>query len=182
MHRSASIWDQAIIQTWYIADQQTELTSGEEVLIHMGSASDVHGSLPGVISTTVSAQQYGPNSPGLIISCLISMQMPAFHPAINIRLGQIIMPGQSYDTARLVFIKTSILGAAGRINRTGKRCGVDAFRDIGVMVTEQKISGMAYTPVTAPGGLLRREFAYYRPETWRRALWNQVDYERNSGT
>jgi len=121
------------LQTWYIADQQTELTSGEEINTHgfrlRRARITARGEISDKISTTIWTELSG--SDNILLDFYADARL---HPALNIRLGQFIMPGQSYDSARLVSSKLRFWERPGVSTALAKGMGYDAFRDIGVMV------------------------------------------------
>ena len=56
------------------------------------------------------------------------------YPWLNIRLGQFIMSGQTFDTARLVSSRLIFHERAPITTQLATTMGYDAFRDIGIMV------------------------------------------------
>jgi len=121
------------LQTWYIADQQTELTSGEELNTHgfrlRRARITARGDISERISTKIWTELSG--SDNILLDFYGDAHL---HPALNVRLGQFIMPGQSYDSGRLVSSKLRFWERPGVSTALAKGMGYDAFRDIGVMV------------------------------------------------
>lgn len=121
------------MQTWYITNQQTELTSGETMGTHgfrlRRARITARGDISDRISTKIWTELAG--SDNILLDFYADAK---FHPAFNIRLGQFIMPGQSYDTARLVSSKLVFWERPGVSPALASGMGYDAFRDIGVMV------------------------------------------------
>lgn len=120
------------LQTWYISDQQTELTPGEEVNTHgfrlRRARITARGDISDRISTKIWTELSG--SDNILLDFYADVRL---HPALNIRLGQFIMPGQSYDSGRLVSSKLRFWERPGISTALAKGMGYDAFRDIGVM-------------------------------------------------
>lgn len=121
------------MQAWYIADQQTELVTGEKINTNgfrlRRARITARGDISDRFSTTIWTDFASPNN------LLLDFHADArFHPAFNIRLGQFIMPGQSYDTARLVSSRLIFWERPGISTALSSGMGFDAFRDIGVMV------------------------------------------------
>lgn len=121
------------LQTWYIADQQIEYSDGETV--HTSgfrlrrARITARGEITDRISTTIWTDFASSGN------VLFDFYADAtFHPAFNIRFGQFIMAGQSYDTARLVSSKLKFWERPGVSTAIASGMGYDAFRDIGVMV------------------------------------------------
>lgn len=56
---------------------------------------------------------------------------------LNLRVGQIMMPGQSYDTSRRFSSKLPFFERPGITTKVSGLMGYDAFRDIGVMAYGQ---------------------------------------------
>lgn len=120
------------LQTWYIADQLTELRSGDTINTNgfrlRRARITARGDISDRISTTIWTDLASSNN------ILLDFYADAkFHPAFNIRLGQFIMPGQSFDTARLVSSKLIFWERPGISTALSKGMGYDAFRDIGVI-------------------------------------------------
>ncbi len=121
------------LQTWYIADQQTELTTGESINTNgfrlRRARITARGELSDRFSTTIWTDFAGGGN------VLLDFHADAhLHPAFNIRVGQFIMPGQSHDTARLVSSRLIFWERPGVSTALASGMGYDAFRDIGVMV------------------------------------------------
>lgn len=121
------------LQTWYIADQYTEL-SGDESIGNSGfrvrrARLTARGSLNETFSATTWLELSGPNN------ILLDFHMDAhLHPWLNLRFGQFIMPGQSHDTARLVSSRLIFFERPTVTTALASGMGYDAFRDIGMMV------------------------------------------------
>jgi hypothetical protein len=121
------------LQTWYIADQKTELSSGESIRTNGFRLRRARITARGEISDRYSATIWTDFAGGSNV--LLDFHADAhLHPAFNIRMGQFIMPGQSYDTARLVSSRLIFWERAGVSTSLASIMGYDAFRDIGVMV------------------------------------------------
>ncbi|REL38734.1 hypothetical protein DYD21_01925 [Rhodohalobacter sp. SW132] len=121
------------MQAWYIADQQTELTTGETINTNgfrlRRARITARGDISDRFSTTIWTDFASPNN------VLLDFHADArFHPAFNIRAGQFIMPGQSHDTARLVSSRLIFWERPWVSTALASGMGFDAFRDIGVMV------------------------------------------------
>ena len=121
------------MQAWYIADQQTELANGETANTNgfrlRRARITARGDISDRFSTTIWTDFASPNN------VLLDFHADArFHPAFNVRAGQFIMPGQSYDTARLVSSRLIFWERPGVSTALASGMGFDAFRDIGVMV------------------------------------------------
>lgn len=121
------------LQTWYIADQQTEVTHGETINTNgfrlRRARITARGELSDRFSTTIWTDFAGGGN------VLLDFHADAhLHPAFNIRVGQFIMPGQSHDTARLVSSRLIFWERPGVSTALASGMGYDAFRDIGVMV------------------------------------------------
>lgn len=121
------------LQTWYIADQQTELHSGETINTQgfrlRRARITARGELNDRFSATIWTDFAGGDNVLLDFHADVR-----FHPAFNIRFGQFIMPGQSFDTARLVSSRLIFWERPGVSTALASGMGYDAFRDIGVMV------------------------------------------------
>ncbi|WP_340103461.1 porin [Rhodohalobacter sp. 8-1] len=121
------------LQTWYIADQQIELASGETANTNgfrlRRARITARGDISERFSTTIWTDLAG--SDNILFDFYADAKL---HPAFNIRVGQFIMPGQSYDTARLVSSKLIFWERPGISTALSSGMGYDAFRDIGVMV------------------------------------------------
>ncbi|MCH8485247.1 MAG: OprO/OprP family phosphate-selective porin [Candidatus Cyclonatronum sp.] len=121
------------IQTWYVADQHTELSSGSE-LNNSGfrvrrARLTARGSLNETFSATTWLELSGQNN------ILLDFHMDAhIRPWLNLRFGQFIMPGQSHDTARLVSSRLFFYERPPVTTTLASGMGYDAFRDIGMMV------------------------------------------------
>ncbi len=120
------------MQTWYIADQQTELANGETINTNgfrlRRARITARGDISDRFSTTIWTDFASPNN------ILLDFHADArFHQAFNIRVGQFIMPGQSFDTARLVSSRLIFWERPGVTTALASGMGYDAFRDIGVM-------------------------------------------------
>jgi len=120
------------LQTWYIADQQTELNTGETIQTNGFRLRRARITARGELSERFSAAIWTDfASPDNV---LLDFHADArFHPAFNIRVGQFIMPGQSYDTARLLSSRLIFWERPGISTALASGMGFDAFRDIGVM-------------------------------------------------
>ena len=121
------------MQTWYIANQQTEFSTGETINTNgfrlRRARITARGELNERFSATIWTDLAGSNN------ILLDFYADAkFHPAFNIRFGQFIMPGQSFDTARLVSSRLIFWERPGVSTALASGMGFDAFRDIGVMV------------------------------------------------
>ncbi|AXI99573.1 hypothetical protein CYPRO_0286 [Cyclonatronum proteinivorum] len=121
------------MQTWYVADQYTEISSGEEI----GNSGfrlrrarlTARGSVNETFSGTTWLEFAGPNN------ILLDFHMDArIRPWLNLRFGQFIMPGQSHDTARLVSSRLLFFERPTVTTALASGMGYDAFRDIGMMV------------------------------------------------
>lgn len=121
------------LQTWYIADQQTEFEAGETANTNgfrlRRARITARGDLNETFSTTIWTDFAG--SDNILFDFYADAKV---HPALNIRVGQFIMPGQSYDTARLVSSKLIFWERPGVSTSLASGMGYDAFRDIGVMI------------------------------------------------
>lgn len=120
------------MQTWYIADQQTELITGESVntngFLLRRARITARGTINDRFSTTIWTDFAGGGN------VLLDFHGDAhLHPAFNIRVGQFIMPGQSHVTARLVSSRLKFWERPGVSTALAQGIGYDAFRDIGVM-------------------------------------------------
>lgn len=123
-------------QTWYIADQKTELSSGESVRTNGFRLRRARLTARGDISDRYSATVWTDFAGGGNV--LLDFHADAhIHPAFNIRAGQFIMSGQSHDTARLVSSRLIFWERPGVSTALASVMGYDAFRDIGVMVYGQ---------------------------------------------
>ncbi len=128
------------MQTWYTGWQQTESFAPDGTI----ETSEVNGfrirrsriTARGRINDTFSATTWfefsGPNNN------LLDFHFDAnIYPWLNIRAGQFIMPGQTFDTARLVSSQLAFYERPQVTTRLASVMGYDAFRDIGVMVYGQ---------------------------------------------
>jgi len=133
VHAQISLDVGGYLQTWYIADQQTEVASGEEVNTHgfrlRRARITARGDISDRISTKIWTELSG--SDNILLDFYADARL---HPALNVRLGQFIMPGQSYDSGRLASSKLRFWERPGVSTALAKGMGYDAFRDIGVMV------------------------------------------------
>ncbi len=128
------------MQTWYIAEQQNELldingnvydTSVQG--FRMRRARTV---ARGQISDSFSAatwMEFAGSSPTLLCFFADAHIQPWF----NIRFGQFIMPGQSFDTGRLPSSQLIFYDRASITSTLSRTMGFDLFRDIGVMAYGQ---------------------------------------------
>ncbi len=121
------------MQTWYIADQKTELGSGDTIRTNGFRLRRARITARGEIGDRYSATIWTDFAGGGNV--LLDFHADAhLHIAFNIRMGQFIMPGQSYDTARLVSSRLIFWDRPGVSTALASVMGFDAFRDIGVMV------------------------------------------------
>lgn len=121
------------LQTWYIANQQTELTTGETINMNGFRLRRARITARCIISDRFSTTIW--TDFAISNNILLDFHADAhFHPVFNIRLGQFIMPGQSYDTARLVSSRLIFWERPGVSTALASGMGLDAFRDIGVMM------------------------------------------------
>lgn len=121
------------LQTWYIPDQQTERTDGETINTNgyrlRRARITARGDISDRFSTTIWTDLAGSNN--ILLDFYADARL---HPAVNVRVGQFIMPGQTHDTARLVSSKLLFWERPGSTTALSSGVGYDAFRDIGVMV------------------------------------------------
>lgn len=154
------------MQNWYIANQSTDiLTPSQENLGVLGSKTietqgfrirrariTAKGRIGDRFSTTTWIEFAG-STPSLL-----DFHVDAhIRPWLNIRLGQFMMPGQSFDTARLVSSKLIFYERAPITTTLSNGMGYSAFRDVGIMVYGQH--GRLWYGVHAGNGAGRFNYA-----------------------
>ncbi len=133
VHAQISLDVGGYIQTWYIADQKTELGENLEARTNGFRLRRSRLTARGTINETFSATTWLDFAGGSNV--LLDFHMDArIRPWLNFRAGQFIMPGQSFDTARLVSSRLFFYERPGVTTALASGMGYDAFRDIGVMV------------------------------------------------
>lgn len=131
------------MQNWYIANQSTDLLesslSGGIPSTSVRSADTqgfrirrarmtARGQINERFSSTIWIEFAG-NTPSLL-----DFHVDAhFRPWFNLRFGQFIMPGQSFDTARLVSSRLIFYERSPITTRLSSVMGYTAFRDVGMM-------------------------------------------------
>lgn len=134
------------LQSWYIFNERTqsyETSMGHLPIVHTPTSETSGFRLrrarmvaKGTINNTFSVTSWielAGNSPSLL--CFYADAH--FNQKFNLRIGQIMMPGQSYDTSRnasswLLFYERPAIST-----KLSSAMGYDAFRDIGVMAFGQ---------------------------------------------
>lgn len=120
------------LQTWYLADQKTEVGSGEDITISGFRVRRARLTARASVNETFSATTWLDFASGT--NPLLDFHMDAhIRPWFNLRAGQFIMPGQSFDTARLVSSRLIFYERPGVTTALASGMGYDAFRDIGIM-------------------------------------------------
>jgi hypothetical protein len=124
------------MQTWYIADEQHEQldTNGDiyDTTVQGFRIRRARTVARGQINDHFSAAtwiEFAGSSPSLL--CFYGDAHIA--PWLNIRLGQFIMPGQSFETGRLASSQLIFYDRAAITSALSRQMGFDFFRDIGVM-------------------------------------------------
>ncbi len=121
------------LQTWYIADQKTELEEDTEIRTSGFRLRRSRLTARGTLNETFSATTWLDFASGT--NPLLDFHMDArIRPWLNFRAGQFIMPGQSFDTARLVSSRLYFYERPGVTTALASGMGYSAFRDIGVML------------------------------------------------
>ncbi|MCH8558594.1 MAG: OprO/OprP family phosphate-selective porin [Balneolia bacterium] len=120
------------LQTWYLADQQTEISPGEEINTNGFRVRRARLTARASLNEHFSATTWLDFASGT--NPLLDFHMDAHvRPWLNFRAGQFIMPGQSFDTGRLVSSRLFFYERPGVTTALASGMGYDAFRDIGVM-------------------------------------------------
>tara|TARA_R100001143_G_C3361345_1_gene136832 strand:+ start:3110 stop:4246 length:1137 start_codon:yes stop_codon:yes gene_type:complete len=154
------------MQNWVIANQSTDvLTPSQGNLAILGSKTNktqgfrirraritAKGSIGDKFSTTTWIEFAG-STPSLLDFHVDAHIRPWF----NIRLGQFMMPGQSFDTSRLVSSKLIFYERAPITTTFSDRMGYSAFRDVGIMAYGQH--GRLWYGVHASNGSGRFNYA-----------------------
>lgn len=134
------------LQSWYIFNdksQRLETSMGWLPALHTPTSETngfrlrrarivAKGKINGTFSATSWIEMAG-SSPSLL--CFYGEA--SLRPGFNIRVGQIMMPGQSYDTARNASSWLLFFERPGISKRLSNSMGYNAFRDIGIMAYGQ---------------------------------------------
>lgn len=134
------------MQTWYIANQSTEVvTPSQGMLPVLGTKTietqgfrlrrarlTARGSLNETFSATTWIEFAGSSTQ--LLDFYINADIK---PWLNLRIGQMIMAGQTYNTARLVSSRLMFYERPAITGRVSGAMGYSAFRDIGLMVHGQ---------------------------------------------
>lgn len=122
------------MQTWYVPHQGGDVAPGSnEDFTTSGfrlrrARLTARGRVNETFSATTWLEFAGPNN------ILLDFHMDArVTPWLNLRAGQFIMPGQTYDTGRLVSSRLRFWERPQATTQLSSSMGYNAFRDIGVM-------------------------------------------------
>lgn len=154
------------MQNWYIANQQTDILTpsegmtpafGTETLETQGfrirrARLTARGSIGDRFSATTWIEFAGA-TPSLLDFFVDTHVRPWF----NIRVGKFIMPGQSFDTARLASSRLLFYERPSISTTLSNVMGYSAFRDVGVMAYGQH--GRLWYGVHAGNGAGRFNYA-----------------------
>ena len=130
------------MQNWYIANQSTDQLTPSEGLAPVLSSESLEtqgfrirraritarGRIGDKFSTTTWIELAG-STPSVLDFHVDAHIRPWF----NIRLGQFMMPGQSYDTSRLVSSRLIFYERSPITTTLSNVMGYSAFRDVGIM-------------------------------------------------
>lgn len=131
------------MQTWYIASETNEILGSDSETFPDLKESTVHtqgfrvrrarltarGSLNDTFSATTWIEFSG--SSAQLLDFYINADIK---PWFNVRFGQMIMAGQTYNTARLVSSRLMFYERPAITGSVSSAMGYSAFRDIGVMI------------------------------------------------
>ena len=125
------------IQNWVILDQQTQQLNTDGTILEQETTGfrvrrarlTARGNINEMFSSTIWLEFAGNGNH------LLDFHVDAhIYPWLNMRAGQFIMPGQSFDTGRLVSSRLAFYERPSVTTRLATLMGYDAFRDIGMMV------------------------------------------------
>lgn len=119
-------------QTWYVADQKTVVGTNEATRTSGFRLNRARLTASGNISKNFSATTWLDFSSGSnnLLDFYADLRLSS---GINFRIGQFIMPGQSYDTGKLVSSKLLFWNRPNITTALSRGMGYGAFRDIGLM-------------------------------------------------
>lgn len=154
------------MQNWYIANQSTDQLTASEGLAPVLSSESLEtqgfrirraritarGRLGDKFSTTTWIELAG-STPSVLDFHVDAHLRPWF----NIRIGQFMMPGQSYDTSRLVSSRLIFYERSPITTTLSNVMGYSAFRDVGIMAYGQY--GKLWYGVHAGNGAGRFNYA-----------------------
>lgn len=154
------------MQNWYIANQSTEILTttqgdlqvlGSETIQSQGfrirrARMTARGRIGDHFSATTWIELAG-STPSLLDFHVDAHIRPWF----NIRVGQFMMPGQSFDTSRLVSSRLIFYERAPITTTLSNAMGYSAFRDVGIMAYGQ--SGGLWYGIHAGNGAGRFNYA-----------------------
>lgn len=123
-------------QTWYVADQKMVVETDEASRTSGFRLNRARLTASGDISKNFSATTWFDFSSGSnnLLDFYADLRLTS---EINFRIGQFIMPGQSYDTGKLVSSKLLFWNRPNVTTALSRGMGYGAFRDIGLMAYGQ---------------------------------------------
>lgn len=168
------------MQNWIVADQSAEFMDGNGIISRsslqnfkirrarlMGK-----GTINDIFSATTWLEFAG-NTPSLLDFYINASISPKF----NLRVGQMVMPGQSFTTSRRGSAALLFYDRPTIARQTGALMGFDAFRDIGVMAYGQ-VGNLWYGFHISNGtGRYRGEASTSERKAGSGMIGGRVDYE-----
>lgn len=120
------------LQTWYVADQKVVVGTEDAARTSGFRLNRARLTASGNISKNFSATTWLDFSSGSnnLLDFYADLHLTS---GINFRIGQFIMPGQSYDTGKLVSSRLIFWDRPNVTTALSRGMGYSAFRDIGLM-------------------------------------------------